>query len=79
MEILEQAVAYGFVDFTTVFGDSTHQKANANKRKSEKKEVEIIKKKYEDDLLTEINEDREYIGKAPFDTMGKIWYSNFVG
>ena len=44
MEILEQAVDYGFVDFTTVFGDSTHQKANANKRKSVKKEVEILKK-----------------------------------
>ena len=25
MEILEQAVYYGFVDFTTVFGDSTDQ------------------------------------------------------
>ena len=47
MEILEQAVDYGFVDFTTVFGDSTHQKANANKRKSVKKEVEILKKKCE--------------------------------
>ena len=67
MEILEQAVDYGFVDFTTVFGDSTHQKANANKRKSVKKEVEILKKKYEDDLLVEINEDRECIGKEAFD------------
>lgn len=37
MEILEQAVDYGFVDFTTVFGDSTHQKANANKKKVSKK------------------------------------------
>ena len=64
MEILEQAVDYGFVDFTTVFGDSTHQKANANKRKCVKKEVEILKKKYEDDLLVEINEDRECIGFA---------------
>ena len=69
MEILEQAVDYGFVDFTTVFGDSTHQKANANKRKSVKKEVEILKKKYEDDLLVEINEDRECIGKESFDSM----------
>ncbi|WP_416259528.1 transposase, partial [Holdemanella biformis] len=69
MEILEQAVDYGFVDFTTVFGDSTHQKANANKRKSVKKEVEILKKKYEDDLLVEINEDRECIGKEAFDSM----------
>ena len=47
MEILEQAFDYGFVDFTTVFGDSTHQKANANKRKCVKKEVEILKKKCE--------------------------------
>ena len=69
MEILEQAVDYGFVDFTTVFGDSTHQKANANKRKCVKKEVEILKKKYEDDLLVEINEDRECIGKESFDSM----------
>ena len=69
MEILEQAVDYGFVDFTTIFGDSTHQKANANKRKSVKKEVAILKKKYEDDLLVEINEDRECIGKELFDSM----------
>ena len=74
MEILEQAVDYGFVDFTTVFGDSTHQKANANKRKSVKKEVEILKKKYEDDLLAEINEDRECIGKESFDSMGHAEY-----
>ena len=34
-----------------------------------KKEVEILKKKYEDDLLVEINEDRECIGKESFDSM----------
>ena len=45
MEILEQAVDYGFVDFTTVFGDSTHQKANANKRKSVKKGLQIPRKR----------------------------------
>ena len=45
------------------------RKANANKRKSVKKEVEILKKKYEDDLLVEINEDRECIGKESFDSM----------
>lgn len=68
-EILTQAVSYGFVDCTTVFGDSTHQKANANKRKLVKKEVEVIKKKYEEDLLREINEDRECIGKKTYDSM----------
>ncbi len=29
--ILEQAIDFGYVDMKTVFGDSTHQKANANK------------------------------------------------
>ena len=31
--ILNQAMKYGFVDMETVFGDGTHQKANANKNK----------------------------------------------
>lgn len=69
--ILNQAIQYEYVKFETVFGDSTHQKANANKRKSLKEEVELIKKKYEDDLLKEINEDRISIGKKPIDTMVK--------
>lgn len=71
LEILSQAVSYGFVDCTTVFGDSTHQKANANKRKLIKKEVEILKKKYEDDLLEEINDDRKCIGKETYDSMNR--------
>ncbi|MDY2957535.1 IS1182 family transposase [Floccifex sp.] len=70
-EILTQAYQKGFVDFSTVFGDSTHQKANANKRKSEKKIVDIAKKKYEDELLKEINEDRECIGKSTFESIEK--------
>ena len=37
MEILEQAVDYGFVDFTTVFGDSTHQKQMPIKEKVSKR------------------------------------------
>lgn len=64
-QILKQAMGYGFVDMETVFGDSTHQKANANKNKSIDKEVEIIKKVYEDELLDEINKDREAHGKKP--------------
>ena len=62
-EIISQAIQKHFVDLTTVFGDGTHQKANANKRKYHKEQVEICKKKYEDDLLKEINLDRECIGK----------------
>ncbi len=64
-QILKQALEYGFVDTETVFGDSTHQKANANKNKYTNQEVEIVKKVYEDELLTEINHDREKHGKKP--------------
>ena len=54
----------GFVDMETVYGDSTHQKANANKNKYTDEEVAITKKVYEDELLEEINKDREKHGKS---------------
>ena len=69
--ILEQAIEYGFVDMETVFGDSTHQKANANKNKHKDVEVEIVKKVYEDKLLEEINEDRISHGKKPLKDITK--------
>ena len=75
-EILSQAIRRKFVDVTTVFGDGTHQKANANKKKNHKKEVEIVAKKYEEDLLREINEDRECIGLKPVETTVKMEYVN---
>lgn len=75
-EILSQAIRRKFVDVTTVFGDGTHQKANANKKKNHKEEVEIVAKKYEDDLLKEINEDRECIGLKPVETTVKKEYVN---
>lgn len=52
-----------FLDLETVFGDSTHQKASANKNKYEDVEVEVLKKTYEDELLEEINKDRLAHGK----------------
>ncbi len=64
-KILEQAIEYGFVDMETVFGDGTHQKANANKNKHKDVEVEIVKKVYEDAMLEEINKDRIEHGKKP--------------
>lgn len=70
-EILEQAIKKKFINTETVFGDGTHQKANANKRKCHKEEVELVKKKYEDDLLKEINEDRKWIGKKPYTSLQK--------
>ena len=69
--ILSQAMMNGFVDMETVFGDGTHQKANANKKKNHKEEVKLVAKKYEEDLLREINEDRECIGLKPIKTLVK--------
>ena len=63
--ILNKAIEHGFVDMETVFGDGTHQKANANKNKHKDVEVEIVKKVYEDALLQEMNEDRITHGKKP--------------
>ena len=65
IRILKQAIEYGFVDLETVYGDSTHQKANANKNKYTDEEVEIVKRVYDDELLKEINEDRIAHGKKP--------------
>lgn len=67
-EIIRQARSYDFIDTETVFGDSTHQKANANKNKSHNEEVVILRKHYEEELLKEINDDRELCGKKPYDS-----------
>lgn len=64
-KIIKEAITYNFIDLDTVFGDGTHRKANANNRKHENKVVEITKKYYEDELLEEINKDREKHGKKP--------------
>ena len=69
--ILKQAIQYGFVDLETVFGDSTHQKANANKNKHSNEEIEIAKKIYDEELLEEINKDRLAHGKKPFKQLEK--------
>lgn len=70
--VLKQIDDYGFLDLKTVYGDGTHQKACANKKKYEDKEIEIESKSYGDSLLKEINELRETIGKKPFDSIEKI-------
>lgn len=69
--ILKQAIEYEFVDMETVFGDSTHQKANANKNKHKDVEVEIVKKVYEAEMLKEINEDRISHGKKAIESLSK--------
>ena len=62
-QIIRQAIKYNFVDVESIYGDSTHQKASANKRKAIDIEVAIAKKYYEEDLKAEINNDREAHGK----------------
>lgn len=69
--ILKQAIEYGFVDMESVFGDSTHQKANANKNKHKDVEVEIVKKAYEEAMLEEINQDRINHGKKAIKALEK--------
>ena len=69
--ILNQAIKYNFIDMETVFGDGTHQKANANKNKHKDVEIKIAKKVYEDKLLEEINNDRIEHGKKPIETVIK--------
>lgn len=79
--ILNQAIENGFIDCETVFGDGTHQKANANKNKHKDVEVEVAKKIYEDKLLEEINEDRINHGKKPIENVTKkeVMFSEETG
>ena len=73
--ILEEAIHNQFIDFDTAFGDGTHMKASANKRKHTREVVEITKKVFEDDLLKEINEDRIAHGKKKeFTHLSRIEY-----
>ncbi len=51
----------------TVFVDGTHIKANANIKKVVKKAVPQAVRRYEEELMAEISEDREEHGKKPFD------------
>lgn len=64
-KIIEDCIKRKFIDTTTLFGDSSHQKAHANKRKCINKEVELTKKIFEDELLEEINKERANLGKKP--------------
>lgn len=67
--ILEQAIEAGFVHPETIYGDGTHMKASANKRKSRNEEAELVRKVYEEELLEEINRIRAEDGKKPFDSV----------
>lgn len=65
--ILDEINNAGYLSPETVFVDGTHIKANANMKKVIKKEIPKATKIYEEQLMKEINEDRENHNKKPFD------------
>ena len=52
-------------DPTSVFIDSTHIKANANKKKFQKEQVSKMAKVYAGQLRREVHAEREKLGKEP--------------
>ena len=63
--ILMEMVDAGYVAPGVVFVDGTHIKANANTKKAVKKEVPVTAKRYAEELMQEVNADREAHGKKP--------------
>lgn len=66
VEIVNQAIKYKLVDGKILYTDSTHKKANANKKKYVDTIVEVAKKRREW-LEEEINEERRKQGKKEFE------------
>ena len=64
-EIVFRAIDLNLVDGKHLYTDSTHLKANANKNKLIKKEVEKSTRDYLDDLNADISRERELNGKKP--------------
>lgn len=62
-DILGQAEAHGFVSGRILITDSTHIRANANKKKFDKVEVERVVNAIEGELLDRVNEERSDRGK----------------
>ena len=65
--MLDEAGSAGALSPAAVFIDGTHIKASANVNKKIKQEVPAAAKRYQEELMAEINADREAHGKKPFD------------
>ena len=63
--IVEQAIAHGLIGGEALFTDSTHLKANANKRRHQVHEVAVRPMEYLAELEIAIKEDRQRHGKPP--------------
>ena len=70
--VLTQVVEAGFLDPSVLFIDSTHIKANANKRKYKKKFVRRAALQYKEELYQEVNEDRALYRKRQ-ETIGRVF------
>ena len=66
-EILRQAIHKGLVGGAILYTDSTHVKAKANKHKKQTVTVERTPKEYLEELDAAIDQEREQLGKKPFD------------
>ena len=66
--ILDEAGNAGALTPAAVFIDGTHIKASANLNKKIKQEVPVAAKRYQEELLAEINADRKAHGKKPLDS-----------
>lgn len=67
MNTASEAGTAGALSPAAVFIDGIPIKASANLNKKIKQEVPAAAKRYRDELLAEINADREAHGKKPFD------------
>ena len=65
--ILSEINKAGYLSPEAVFIDGTHIKANANMKKAVKKAIPEAAKVYGEQLLEEINQDRDDHNKRPFD------------
>lgn len=65
--ILNKALNNRMVDPSIIFVDGTHVKASANKKKIQKEQVAKTSKIYEEQLRSEVNAERERLGKAPIE------------
>jgi transposase len=64
-EIVQQAMRHKLVEGSVLFTDSTHLKANANKKKFNLKKALVASRTYLEELDKEIELDREENGKKP--------------
>ena len=63
--ILRQAISHGLVEGKVLYSDSTHLKANANKKKYAEEKISTESQDYISDLNKAINADRIAHGKKP--------------